>query len=111
MTKPPEFALLHYGNDTVMMLNCILNLVMNLHISYMVFVSYIQKPSIAPQSQRPRFFFQVLLSRSSSHMHIDECPHQLSFRGKKNKLHMVAPIFISKYRSGCGGWEGKLIVL
>ena len=113
MTKPSEFALLHYGTETVMMLDCILNPVMNLLISYMVFVSYIQKPSIASQSQGPIFFFPVMLSRSSSHMHIDECPHQLNFRGKKYKLHGCTNFYsqMPKWVRWVGGEVDTIVML
>ena len=47
MTIPSEFTLLHYGQEIVMIPHCILHLVTNLVISYMVFVSDIQKPWIA----------------------------------------------------------------
>ena len=51
MTLPSEFAFLHYGKEIAMLVDCILDLITNLPIRYMVFVSDIQKPSIASHLQ------------------------------------------------------------
>ena len=47
MTVPAEFALLHYGKEIAMLVDCILDLITDLLISYMVCVRDIQKSSIA----------------------------------------------------------------
>ena len=47
MTVPSEFALLHNGKRIVILANCILRLITNLLISYIVFANDFQKPSKA----------------------------------------------------------------
>ena len=77
MTIPSEFTLFHYGQEIVMFHNCILDLVTNIVISYIVFVSDIQKPWIAT--------LFILLSSLLSH------------------LFLCLPLFLVPFTQNCLG--------
>ena len=65
-----EFALLYYGKEIAMLPNGILNLVTDLLISKHGLCKRYSKAFESIASQGPGFFFQLLLSGSSSNIHI-----------------------------------------